>query len=161
MTHFERAFADLLGNEGGYSDNPADKGGETMWGITIATARHAGYTGAMRDMPVEVAKEIYRERYWRAEFDRLPYVVAFQCFDAAVNSGPVVAIKWLQEAVGVRADGVIGPVTMAAVAKLDPLVIVLRFSATRLAFLASLPSWPTFGRGWANRVAGNLAKAAN
>ncbi|WP_310601423.1 glycosyl hydrolase 108 family protein [Desulfobulbus sp.] len=158
-TNFDRAFTDLLGNEGGYSNHPNDPGGETMWGITAGTARRAGYTGPMKTMPVEVARKIYRERYWNPAFDRMPYEVAFQCFDAAVNSGPVVAVRWLQEAVGVAADGIIGPVTMAAVAKADPLAIVISFNAARLSFLTSLPTWATFGRGWANRIVGNLLKA--
>jgi lysozyme family protein len=114
----------------------------------------------MRDMPLDVAKEIYRERYWRPEFDRMPYPVAFQVFDAAVNSGPVVTIKWLQQAVGDKDDGLMGPVTMAAIDAVDPLKFVLKFSAVRLAFLVNLPSWPAFGRGWVNRVAGNMHKAA-
>jgi lysozyme family protein len=157
--HFDRAFTDLLGNEGSYSNHPNDPGGETMWGITAATARRAGYTGSMKEMPVAVVKDIYRERYWNPAFDRMPYAVAFQCFDAAVNSGPAVAIKWLQKAVGVKDDGIIGPVTMAAVAKVDPLAIVIRFNAARLSFLTSLPTWSTFGRGWVNRIVGNLLKA--
>lgn len=158
-SNFDRAFSSLLGNEGGYSNHPSDPGGETMWGITLTTARHAGYAGKMRDMSVEVAKEIYRERYWRPEFDRMPYMVAFQVFDAAVNSGTVVAVKWLQNAIGVKEDGIIGQVTMAAIGKRDPLETVIRFNSTRLSFLASLPSWPSFGRGWILRVANNMIKA--
>lgn len=158
--HFDRAFDELLNNEGGYSNNPKDPGGETMWGITSATARHAGYAGPMRDMPKEVAKEIYRERYWHQGLDRMTYSVAFQVFDSSVNSGKIVAARWLQKAVGVKDDGIIGPVTMAAVEKIDPLVIVIKFNAARLVFLASLPSWQTFGRGWVNRIASNMNKAA-
>ncbi len=159
QSHFERAFADLLENEGGYTKNPKDPGGETMWGITAATARHAGYMGPMADMPVSVAKEIYRERYWHPSFDQMSYAVAFQVFDASVNSGNVVAARWLQKAVGVKDDGIIGPITMAAVARLSPLEIVIKFNAARLAFLAALPSWQYFGRGWVNRIANNMTKA--
>ena len=156
---FDKAFEALIGNEGGYANHPEDQGRETMWGVTASMARNSGYMGPMRDMPIEVAKEIYRKRYWRPEFEKMPYVVAFQCFDSAVNSGALVAVKWLQRAVGVREDGIIGPITLAAVARLDPLVIVIRFGAIRLQFLASLPNWPSFGRGWVNRVAANLLAA--
>ena len=53
----------VIGREGRYSNNPADRGGETMWGITAAVARANGYAGAMRDMPRETAKDIYHRRY--------------------------------------------------------------------------------------------------
>ena len=157
--NFDRAFTALLGNEGGYSNNPADKGGETNWGVTIAVARANGYSGPMRDMPVEVAKKIYRSHYWLDAFDNMPYPVAFQVFDGAVNSGVTQSIKWLQQALGTKVDGIIGPVTMSAVAKADPLAVVIHFNAARLAFLTSLSTWPTFGKGWARRIADNLGKA--
>ena len=158
-SNFDRAFTALLGNEGGYSNNPADKGGETNWGVTIAVARANGYSGPMHDMPVDAAKKIYRDQYWLKEFDSMPYAVAFQVFDGAVNSGVTQSIKWLQQALGTKADGIIGPATMAAVKDIDPLVIVIRYNAARLAFFTSLSTWPTFGRGWANRIANNLGKA--
>lgn len=158
-TNFDRSFTALLGNEGGYTNNPNDPGGETMWGITVATARQNGYDGPMHDMPVDAAKDIYRKRYWRPEFDQMPYAVAFQVFDAAVNSGPTEAIKWLQKALGINDDGVIGQVTMAALNKVAPLELVLKLNAERLLFLTSLPTWQSFGRGWVHRVANNMIKA--
>lgn len=161
VTNFDKAIAHVLANEGGYANNVADPGGETMWGITKATARDAGYTGAMKDMPLDFAKQIYRSRYWRVWFDQLPYVVVVQVFDAAVHSGPVTAIKWLQQAVGTKVDGIVGPLTLAAVDRLDPLETVIRFCSIRLKFLASLPTWPSFGRGWVNRVANNMLITAD
>jgi len=157
--NFDRAFAALLGNEGGYVNNPKDPGGETNFGITVAVARGYGYTGAMRDMPLATAKAIYQAQYWRAQFDQMPYVVAFQVFDGAVNSGVVQSVKWLQRALAVKADGIIGPFTMTAIGKADPLAVVIGFNAARLTFLTSLPTWATFGKGWSNRIAGNLLKA--
>jgi lysozyme family protein len=161
MTNFDRAFDALLGNEGEYSNNPKDSGGETNFGITAAVARAYGYNGSMRDMPVSTAKAIYRAKYWLKQFDDMPYAVAFQVFDGAVNSGVGQSVKWLQRAVGVKDDGIIGPLTMAAIGKTDPLAIVIRYNAARLTFLTDLAAWPTFGRGWTNRIAGNLNKAAS
>ena len=158
-TNFDAAFIALLGNEGGYSNHPNDPGGETMWGITKAVARASGYTGPMREMPVATAKAIYRTKYWLKQFDDMPFPVAFQVFDGAVNSGLSQAVKWLQRAVGTKEDGSIGPLTIAAVGASEPLAIVIRFNAARLLFLASLCTWPTFGKGWTNRIAGNLLKA--
>lgn len=158
MIHFDRAFADLIGHEGGYSNHPSDLGGETMWGITVAVARENGYTKEMRNMPIDVAKAIYRRKYWLAGFDELPYPVAFQVFDAAVNSGVGQSVRWLQRAIGVADDGKLGPVTLFAAQTRDPLKLVLLFNAERLIFMTNLSVWPNFGRGWARRVAENLKK---
>lgn len=160
MSNFERAFTELLGHEGGYTNNPADPGGETNWGITVAVARENGYIGTMKDMDQSVAKAIYAKKYWLDAFDRLPYPVAFQVFDAAVNSGVGQAVRWLQRSVGVADDGKLGPVTLAAVTTTDPLKLVLLFNAERLMFMTNLSTWSSFGKGWARRVANNLKKGA-
>jgi len=158
---FDIAFDRLLGHEGGYSNNPADPGGETMWGITIAVARRHGYTGPMRDMPRETAKAIYRADYWNlARGDELPAAVAFQVFDASVNHGVNRAIKWLQAAAGTIPDGIIGPQTLAACNGMEPKTLALLFNSARLLFYTDLPTWATFGKGWTRRVAGNLKYAA-
>lgn len=159
MNNFDRAFTDLLGREGGYSNNPNDPGGETMWGITKQVARENGFTGNMADLPVDTAKSIYNKKYWLHELNELPYPLAFQVFDAAVNSGVGQAVRWLQRSVGVADDGKLGPVTMAALRAADSSKVVLRFNAERLAFMAALSTWPSFGRGWARRIAENLKKA--
>jgi len=59
-------------------------------------ARDSGYTGPMRDMPLSTAKAVYREKYWLRQLDDMPYAVAFQVFDGAVNSGVTQSVKWLQ-----------------------------------------------------------------
>lgn len=159
MSNFDRAFTDLSGNEGCYSNHQNDPGSETNWGITVAVARADGYSGPMRDMPQGVAKDIYRRKYWRPWMETLNYSVAFQVFDASVNSGERQAAKWLQRAAGVEDDGVVGPVTLAAVSKADPVKLAALFCAERLEFLTSLPTWSTFGKGWARRIAGNIKKA--
>lgn len=159
MSNFEKAFASLLGHEGSYSNHPNDPGGETNWGITVSVARESGYSGPMRNMPQAVAKEIYRSQYWRDWMDRLPYQLAFQVFDASVNSGPSQAARWLQRTVGVKEDGVVGQVTLATVANADHQKLAVLFCAVRMEFLTSLPTWATFGKGWARRIAGNLKKA--
>ena len=65
----------------------------------------------------------------------------------------------LQRALGVRQDGALGPVTLAAAAAADSGLLVARFSGARLQLLADLPTWPSFGKGWARRVAENLLAA--
>lgn len=158
---FNTAFDRLIGNEGGYSNNPADPGGETMWGVTIDVARANGYTGAMPAMPREVARSIYQALYWTgAKCDQMPPPVAFQVFDAAVNHGVGQAAKFLQRAVGVDDDGAIGSQTLAAVAKAAPAALVMRFNAEREEFYTDLHTWVDFGKGWSRRVAENLRYAA-
>lgn len=156
--NFDQAFDALIGHEGGYSNNPADPGGETMWGVTLTVARASGYTGPMRDLPRDTAKAIYRAQYWDAvRADQLPDQVRFDIFDAAVNSGVKQAVKWLQRVLGVSEDGIIGPATLAAAASAGP-DIGRRYSGVRLKFMTDLPTWPSFGRGWARRIASNLTR---
>ena len=159
MSAFDDAFAGLIDNEGGYSNNPADPGGETMWGITARVARKHGYTGPMRELPLAVARAIAKAEYWDAvRGDELPPALAFHVFDASYNSGPEQAVKWLQRAAGVAADGNFGPVTMKAVLAVDLEGLIARFDGLRLLFLADLETWPSFGRGWARRIGKNLLR---
>ena len=152
--NFDQAFDILLKHEGGFSDHPADPGGKTRFGITEAVAREVGYRGDMRELPIDLAKRIYKERYWDAvRADELPEAVRYVVFDAAVNSGPRQAIRWLQRAAGAKDDGIIGPQTLAAVRAADPEQLVRRMLAQRLRFMTGLPNWPAFGRGWARRIA--------
>jgi len=144
---FDAAFTALELHEGGYSNNPADPGGETMYGITARVARKHGYAGAMRDLPLDLAKSIAKAEYWDSVAgDELPDKLDFTVFDAAYNSGPERAEKWLGQARQPATD--------------DVDKIVMRFDAYRLLFLDSLPTWPSFGRGWARRIAENLLRAA-
>jgi lysozyme family protein len=156
---FDAAFTRLVGVEGGYVDDPLDPGGATRWGVTQAVARAHGYTGDMQDYPLEDAKAVYRASYWDpCHCDDLPPEVRYGVFDAAVNSGTHAALGWLQAAAGVPEDGVIGPVTIAAV-RASPAAVAAALCGARLAFMTSLPTWDRFGKGWARRVAGILQLA--
>lgn len=159
MSSFDDAFQALLGNEGGYVDNPADPGGATRWGITERVARAWGYTGDMRALPVDIAKQIAKKNYWDPyQCDQFDPRIGFQVFDAAYNGGH--PAQWLQQAAGVPVDGVIGSGTIAAVRAADPMKIIMRFDAYRLLYLGNLSAWSTFGHGWANRIANNLLRGA-
>lgn len=156
---FEQAFTKLLGHEGGYSNNPRDTGGETMWGVTIAVARANGYTGDMRALPQSVAMAIYKKDYWDAvQADKLPDAARYAVFDAAVNSGVKQAAKWLQQALRVNQDGVIGKQTLAAAQLYDGRELAAKMLGARLQFMTNIPSWPTFGKGWARRIAALLSE---
>lgn len=148
-----QALKHLLGNEGGYVDHPKDPGGATNYGITQRVARAHGFQGDMRNLPLSMAIGIYEADYWKPiKADQLPEALRFHVFDAAVNSGPAQAIKWLQRAAGVADDGIIGPRTLSAASLVSP----AKYSAIRLRFMTDLSTWPSFGKGWARRIADNL-----
>jgi len=152
--NFDAAFDLLLKHEGGYSDHAADPGGKTRFGITEAVAREVGYRGDMRELPLDLAKRIYKDRYWDAvKAEQLPSTVRYVVFDAAVNSGPGQSAKWLQRALGVADDGVIGPRTLTAANAANPDALKMRMLGQRLRFMAGLTNWPAFSRGWAIRIA--------
>lgn len=151
--NFETCFERLLKHEGTFSDHAADPGGKTMYGVTEAVAREVGYRGDMKDLPLDLAKRIYRARYWdEVQADFLPAGVRYVMFDAAVNSGPRQAILWLQRAVGANDDGILGPKTMAAMGSLSADGVRMKLLAQRLRFMTGLPNWPSFSRGWARRI---------
>lgn len=157
---FDDAFHLLMGNEGGYSNNPKDPGGETMWGVTEKVARKEGYTGKMKDLPVEFAKDVAKRLYWDPlNLDEINPEIAFQVFDANYHSSR--GAKWLQFAAGTKTDGDIGPKTIAAVNSADRRTIIMKFNAYRIRYLLELKIWPTFGRGWMERIANNLIEGAN
>jgi lysozyme family protein len=160
MQNFDDAFAALMANEGTYSNNPADPGGETMYGITKRVAVANGYAGDMKALPLALAQAIARKLYWSpCGCDQYDPNLAFQVFDAAYNSGVTQASQWLQRAAGVTPDGLIGAKTVAAIRAQDWRGVAFRFIGLRLAFYAALPTWTTFGKGWTNRIANNLARA--
>jgi lysozyme family protein len=155
--NFDQAFDRLMGHEGSYSNNPMDPGGETMWGITQRVARTNGYTGDMRSLTREKAKEIAKAAYWTpCRADDMPDVFKFDVFDGAYNSGVSQSIKWLQRAVGATDDGQIGPATIAAAQSATPLAIA-RYNGQRLQFMTDLGTFGQFGKGWARRIAANLS----
>lgn len=153
---FQKALARVHMDEKGYSNNPADPGRETMWGITARVARKNGYQGEMRFMPRAIADDIYYREYWLpVRGDDIPLHLASVLFDSAVNSGPPQAIIWLQRCLGVHDDGIFGPKTLEAVKKANPWTLLL-IIAERGEFQANLPTWPAFGKGWARRNYGNI-----
>ena len=155
--NFESALKAILHHEGGYVNHPRDPGGMTNLGVTKRVweewVGHEVDEKAMRALPPELVAPLYKNKYWdRVRGDDLPAGVDYIVFDAAVNSGPGRAAKWLQTTVGAVPDGAIGPGTLGKVAAMPVADIVEKYQQTRLDFLQSLPTWDTFGRGWGRRV---------
>ncbi len=158
---FPQIFDRVIGHEGGYVYDPRDAGGETIWGITKRTARENGYQGEMKQMKRAQAFEIYKQAFWqRYQCEQLPSALAFQFFDACVNHGAGNAARMLQRAVGVLDDGVIGKLTLQAVENQALNDTLMCFVAERLKFYTRLANFNAFGKGWVNRMAGNLVYAA-
>lgn len=153
MEAFDKAFAAVIGHEGGYVNHPNDPGSETNFGISKSAYPDENIGG----MTLERAKAIYRRDYWDTlRCDELPERIALQVFDAGVNHGRSMAVRFLQKAVGVEQDGIIGPRTIHAsrVARED--VVHALFNAARLEAYTRLPTWGTFGKGWVRRIVENL-----
>ena len=163
MDAFTQAFGFVLGYEGGYSDVAADPGnwtggrcgvGEcrgTNWGISAASYPQLDIRGLTQAQ----AEAIYARDYWdRAGCGRLPPPLALLVFDAAVNNGVGRALGWLQAVLGVARTGVIDPETIAAITAQagHGAALCAEFQARRLAFMVDLPTWRTFGTGWARRL---------
>lgn len=156
--NFDAALKAILHHEGGYVNHPADPGGMTNLGVTKRVweewVGHEVDEKAMRGLTPEMVAPLYKVKYWdKIKGDELPMGVDYCVFDAAVNSGPGRAAKWLQACVDVEPDGGIGPKTLAAVAAFDPKELVEDYAKRRLSFLMDLKTWPTFGKGWGRRVA--------
>lgn len=158
---FEKSLQKVLIHEGGdkYTNHPKDPGKGTKYGITQAVYDDYRNGKGLKQRSVKNIEEsemteIYRVRYWlAAKCDSLPAGVSYVVFDGAVNSGVAQSTKWLQRALGVNPDGVIGPATLNAVKdwkNYDNLID--KICDRRLAFLKALKTWSTFGRGWQARV---------
>lgn len=165
MANFDPIVKKVLKSEGGYVDDPRDAGGATNMGITLAALRDWRKRPIakqdVKDLSQAEAIAIYRANYWNpVKGDDLPAGVDYVVFDASVNSGPKTAVKWLQRAVGVNDDGIIGPKTLAAVRALPARVVINKALDLRLAAMRQMKNtktgallWPAFGKGWSNRVA--------
>ena len=127
--HFAGSWGGLMEREGGYVNDPTDRGGETNLGVTERTARSHGYTGEMIDLPDSTAARIAYEGYWSTmrldDIAPVYYVVADRLHDMAYHMGPRAAGRMLQDCLNilnlygrrypdVAVDGVVGKQTLAA-----------------------------------------------
>lgn len=160
--NWSKAFAQVLLSEGGFklTNIPGDRGGLTYAGI--AKNKHPDWEGWATIMGGKLpsramVEDFYKREYWTAcRCDELPTGVDYAVFDFAVNAGRGRARKFLQQAVGVADDGVLGPMTMAAVKRTDARHILDNFSAAKASFYKGLvdadASQRKFIKGWLNRV---------
>lgn len=168
--NFNDAFTAVVGVEGGYTTDPRDPGNWTGGACNAGTCNGTKYGISAASYPnVDIAnltlaqaQAIYKRDFWdRLQGDALDPDLAFQAFDAAVNCGAATAAKWLQRAARVNpVDGVIGPVSLAAIKAIEPLRLAMRLDAYRLLSNAQAGTFATYGKGWSIRVANNLLTMA-
>lgn len=154
---FDRCLAEVLRVEGGYVDDPRDRGGVTKFGITQATLGAAiGRAASAADVAALTLAEagaIYRRRYWEPlRCGELPAGLDLAVFDAAVNMGPSAAARFLQQAVGAQIDGVIGAATLAAATAARTPEVIRAVSDLRRRRYRGLAGFATFGAGWSRRT---------
>lgn len=155
--NFQHCLNEVLKHEGGFVNHPKDPGGATNMGITRATlSAHLGREATVVDvqkLSLSTASMIYKAKYWDViRGDDLPGGVDLAVFDFAVNSGPARAAKFLQNTVGALADGKIGAHTLLAAHDASAFDTIEDVCDARLAWLQTLPTFATFGKGWTKRV---------
>jgi lysozyme family protein len=166
---FEKSFSRLISHEGGFSDDPKDPGNWTGGRVNVGELKGTKFGIAantypdldIKNLTLDQAKAIYYRDWWlKIGADEIDGAIVFQMWDFAVNAGMETAKRCLQRAVRVADDGVVGPRTIAAVKAMTVTDALMRFNGQRLRFYTSLSTWATYGKGWTNRVAGNLDYAA-
>lgn len=153
---YAACLAFTLQQEGGFVDNPADPGGATNHGITIATLeayQHGATIEMLKSISPDLVSAIYRRDYWTVMgAGNLPDGVNLMVFDFGVNAGPARSVGFLQIVAGVKRDGLDGALTQAAIAKMSPIDVIAKLSGLQRAYYQALPGFNTFGDGWIART---------
>jgi lysozyme family protein len=163
--NFESSLVLVLKSEGGFTTDTNDNGnklpdgraGSTNLGVTQANweafVGHPVTWDNMKALTAETVAPFYKRKYWDvAHCDELPQGLDYLVFDFAVNAGVGRSIKTLQTAIGVTADGALGPLSLSAINNLDPKLLIERFTDAKEKFYKALNN-PTYEKGWLARVA--------
>ena len=163
--NFESSLTLVLKSEGGFTFDTHDNGnklpdgraGSTNLGVTQANweafVGHPVTWDNMKALKAETVAPFYKRKYWdMTHCDDLPTGLDYLVFDFGVNAGVGRAIKTLQTAIGITADGSLGPLSLSAINNLEPKLLIERFTDAKEKFYKSLNN-PTYERGWLARVA--------
>lgn len=154
--YFDKAVEVILKHEGGYVNDPRDPGGETKYGISKRQYPSLNIKRLTKDD----AKRIYRNDYWDpCQCSQMPPTVALPLFDAAVNQGVRTACRMMQHAAGVRADGIIGPVSLRVINHTAPEKLLERFMTERVFRYFNTNNFSVYGRGWIRRTLNVMREA--
>lgn len=150
---YTKAFNFMLKNEGGFSNHSKDKGGETLYGVSsrFFPETYKLLRNATDDLEVQqILFKFYYNEFWNPLYAQIRSErLAIRLFDLGVNLGVKSAVKVLQRPLNVKVDGIFGKKTLAAVNLYD---IYGDFIAEADKYYRSLPDFPTFGKGWINRL---------
>ena len=163
--NFEKAFHELIMIEGGYVNDPTDRGGETKYGIS----KRAYPNVDIRNLTIEGAKDIYLEDYWKASGSHhmLNYDLALELFDTGVNMGQGISRRFLQEALNLmnrngrdfpnlEVDGKIGPITITAYRKVDDKILLKVLNGLQFMryvwICRERPDQEKYFNGWMKRI---------
>jgi lysozyme family protein len=183
MTNFDKAIEKVLAHEGGYVNDPVDRGGETNWGISYRFLEKQvfGYGNVppnyVRNLTRDQAKELYRKYFWdKVSGDAIKaYAVSFPIFDMAVNKGPHVVVNHVREVFGqamipmTEAGAYMPTETLRRLNNLnteyEQSEFIKRFVAVQKEhyneIVANNPSQKRFITGWYNRLASLESYARN
>ena len=158
---FNRAFENVIGVEGGFSDDAKDPGNWTggkegsgkLSGTKYGVSAAAYPSLDINSITLDDAKAIYHRDYWRViSGDDFSFPVSNALFDCAVNSGCASAAKLLQKVLNVSSDGKIGKQTIAAAQSKDQTELLIDFLTARAVFYARLAKFELYGKGWMKRL---------
>lgn len=165
MANYKKIIPFILCYEGGYSNKPTDRGGETNKGITMATWRaycakkgKPANTHTLKAITQSEWEEIFKTNYWdKCKGDLIEdQSIASMLVDFAWHSGVTNAVKTLQRVLGVKVDGIIGKETLRVLNAKSPLPIFGALKQARLKFLNNIvkndPKQKVNLKGWTNRV---------
>jgi len=151
MASYDKAFNFVIGQEGGFVNDPDDPGGMTKYGISKRQYKNLD----IRNLTLRNAKEIYRSDYWdRCKCDQLPESIKLAVFDASVNQGVKTAIKLLQRTIGATEDGIIGPETIG-LASSGQSKVLEHYLTERALYYTKINKgggFKKYGRGWLRRL---------
>lgn len=150
---FDTAMAWILSIEGGYVDDPSDRGGETKYGIS---KRQYPWLD-IESITKEDAADFYRKDYWVANnCNKLPQAIGLYLFDCVVNHRATTGIKFLQLAIGAKADGIIGPLTIKKSYQVDARTVIHSMNVRRARYYFDMvmasKSQAKFLDGWTSRL---------
>lgn len=150
---FARAVAFVLKKEGGLVDDPNDPGGLTNHGVCLRYHPELTRQQIIDLTDAQAAEIFHGQQYWGAiKGDELPGALQLPMLDTAVSEAPEHAIRFLQEALYVGVDGILGPKTLHAARVAMAHATICRFTAHRVFYLTTKESWEHYGKGWTARA---------
>lgn len=162
---FENAFAALMQNEGGFSNDPMDTGGKTIYGITerdypqTFKIVYTLFKQGKQQIAYNIAKRFYYKMYWNPLYEEIPdSSLAFKIFDLSVNKGKEKTIKLLQRILKydfgktIAVDGQFGQITLGAVKSVDNHLLYQKFIEYNESDYRNMKTFWKFGKGWLRRL---------